>query len=173
MTHKDKLKEKYNDIIQDTEGNYIYTGETLKASPDPGKTRLLLAGWLLTLAALIIGSGCIDAAGADSAFYVIMPYIGEVAALFALTWNAVKIVAGGEKIRKYVLNTAKERIPGACRILTIFASLGLVLSALFLLRNGMEGQTAKSILYLVLKLLTAITAEYYNKLFRSIDWIIS
>lgn len=173
MARKDKLKEKYRDIIQDTEGNFIYTGKTFQAAGEPGKTRVRLIAWLIVLIAMVVGSGCIDAAGADSAFYVIMPYIGEVAALFALAWNIVKVAAGGQSIRKYVLNIAIERVPGACRILTIFASLGLILSALFILKHGMEGETAKSILYLVIKLITAGTAEYYRRLFGSIDWITS
>lgn len=171
MARKDRLKERYKDIIQDTAGNLIYTGESFRIAGDSSKVRAVLIIWLLVIAALVIGSGCIDAAGANSAFYVILPFIGEAAALFALAWNAVKVIYGRDSVRKYVLDAANERIPGACRILAVFAGLGMILSAVYLMKHGMEGETFKSVLYPVLKLAAAAAAEYYRRIYTSVEWI--
>ena len=171
MARKDKQKERFKDIIQDPEGNFVYTGETFRPAGDISKTCMMFIAGLLILGAVIIGSGCIDAAGANKAFYVILPFIGEAAALFALCWNMVKVIAGGDSVRKYVLDHAKERVPGACRMLSVFAGLGLILSSVYIMRNGTDGDTVKSILYLVLKLTAAAGAECYRRIFTATDWI--
>ena len=157
------------DIQLDAQGNPVYTGAVFRIAGDEGKTRLYLGLGLAALAAVVIGSGCIDAAGATNSFYVILPFIGEVCALFALCWQAVKIIAGREGVRQYVYDTAKGVIPGACRVLTVFALFGLVASGCYLWSHGF-GQTVKSVAYLVLKILAAAGAERYGRAYKGLEW---
>ncbi len=171
MTRRDRRKERIKDITRDAEGNLVYTGETFRIEENGERVRTGLIVWLVILGALVIGSGCIDAAGANSSVLVIMPFIGEVAALFAFAWNAVKVIYGRDAVRKYILDTAKERIPGALRILTIFAGFGMVMSAVYLIRHGTGGEPFKSLLYPAIKVLTAISSEYYKKMFEGINWV--
>ena len=170
-SRRDRVKARLRDIESDERGNMVYTGESLRAEDESGRIRFMIV--LIVLAACVIGSGCIDAAGAAGSFYVIFPFIGEVSALFALCWNSVKVLAGGSKVRRYVLDNASGKIPGACRILTVFAAAGLLLSGLYLAQNGMGGEPAKSIMYLVLKLGAAVLAEVCRRIYISINWILA
>ena len=165
MRRKDRLR----DIVQTEDGDLIYTGQMLRIAGDGKKARLFLTLGLLGLAAAVIGSGCIDAAGATNSFYVILPFLGEVSALFALCWQAVRIIAGRDGVRKYVHETASRVIPGACRVLTVFALFGLAASVYYLFCNGL-GQSAKSVAYLVLKILAAAGADRYGRAYRGLDW---
>ena len=164
-----RLKNKLKDIVETEDGSLVYTGQMKKIAGDGGRIRLFLALGLIALAAVVIGSGCIDAAGATNSFYVILPFIGEVCAMFVLCWQTVKLIAGREGVRQYVYDSAVKAIPGACRILTVFALFGLAASGYYLFRNGL-GQSAKSIAYLVLKVLSAAGAERYGRAFRGLDW---
>lgn len=171
---KEKREARLRDIMQDAQGNVIYTGDLWRISEDggaggPGRRVMLIAG-LVLLAVMVIGSGCIDAKNATGAFYVVLPFVGEVSALFGLAWNAVKILFGKDGARTYDLQHASERIPAACRILMIFALAGLALSVLYLALNGAGGDAADGIAYLMLKLASAATAEWYRRLFRMTAW---
>ena len=172
---KERREEKLREITRDPSGKLVYTGDVWRISDSAGpgsalRQRMLLIAGLGALALIVLGSGCIDAKNAMGAFYVVLPYIGEVSALFGLAWNAVKIIRTGDGIRTYTLEHAKPRIPGACRILTIFAASGLVLSSLYLALNGIGDSPADSLAYLLLKFASAVIAEWYRRCFMSVEW---
>lgn len=168
---KERREARLRDIMQDTAGNVIYTGDLWRISGSEGRRqKTMLAAGLIVLALTVIGSGCIDADNAMGAFYVVLPFIGEVSALFGLIWNAVKLLYPSEGVRTYVLDHARPRIPGACRILTVFAAAGLVLSAVYMIRNGAGENTADGIAYLMLKFATAVLSEWYRRSFTSVHW---
>ena len=170
-SRRDREKARLRDIRQDEHGNMVYTGELVRADNEGSRIRLMTV--LAVLAAAVIGSGCIDAAGAAGSFYVIFPYIGEVSALFVLLWNSVKVLSGGTRVRRYVIDTAAGRIQGACRILTVFALAGLLMSGLYLARNGAGGEAVKSAMYLVLKLAAAAMSELCRRIYSGISWTVS
>ena len=172
-SRRERQKEKFRDISQDERGNAVYTGAMHRHAGDEAMRRRTKAGLsicLLAIAASVIGSGCIDSKGAMGSFYVILPYIGEVSAMFALMWSSAKLL-GPKEIRTFVLENSGDKINGECRILTFFALAGLMFSAVFVARNGMGGETVANILYLVLKLASAVLAEFYRKTFSSAEWI--
>ena len=171
---KERREEKLRDITQDSTGRVIYTGDLwrIAESGGPGsalRQRMMLIAGMGVLALIVLGSGCIDTKNAMGAFYVVLPYIGEVSALFGLAWNAVKLIRTGE-VRTYVLDHAKPRTAGACRILTAFAAAGFAMSVLYIVLNGMGEKPADSLAYLLLKLAAAVIAEWYRRLFISIEW---
>ena len=100
MAYEDRKKKreaKFRDIIQDTEGNIVYTGDLWRIadSEEAGsgrRQRITLIAVIVVIALAVIGSGFIDSKNAIGSFYVVLPYIGEVSALFGLVWNAVKVL---------------------------------------------------------------------------------
>ena len=172
---KERREERLRDITQDSSGKMTYTGDLWRIADAGGpgsalRQRMLLISGLAALTLIVLGSGCIDAKNAMGAFYVVLPYIGEVSALFGLLWNAVRLIWTGEGIRTYVLERAKPRIPAACRILTIFAAAGFILSAVYLILNGMGDRPLDSIAYLLLKFAAAVLSDWYRRLFISTEW---
>ena len=165
-----RRNEMLRDIQLEDGKKAVYTGEIFRMAGDYRSLRLRLAAGLAALIAVVIASGCIDAAGTTNTFYVILPYIGEVSALFALCWNVIKIISGSDGVRKYVYDSASRSIPGACRVLTVFALFGLLASGVYLIANGFGGKSVKSIIYLVLKILAAFASEFYCRYYRGIKW---
>ena len=169
MGRMSRRERRLQDIHINEAGEAVYTGRMLRISGNGGRTRLYLALGLAGLAAVVIGSGCIDAPGTTNTFYVILPFLGEVCALFALAWQAVKVIAGREGVRAYVHEAADKTVPGACRVLSVFALFGLAAALCYLLRSG-AGMSAKAVAYLVLKILAAAGAERYGRFWRGLRW---
>ena len=172
---KERREERLRDITQDSSGKMVYTGDLWRIADADGpgsalRQRMLLIAGLAALTLIVLGSGCIDAKNAMGAFYVVLPFIGEVSALFGLVWSAVKLIWTGEGVKTYVLEHARSRIPAACRILTIFAAAGFVLSAVYLILHGIGETPLDSIAYLLLKFAAAVLAEWYRRLFISTVW---
>ena len=174
-TRKEKREARFKDIIQDAQGNVVYTGDLWRIADNEqagsgSRQRWVLIGVLAALGLTVIGSGCIDARNAMGSFYVVLPYIGEVSALFGLAWNAVKVLAPSEGVRTFTLEHVRGRIPGACRILTVFALAGLLFSAIYMVRYGAGDKTADGIAYLMLKLAAAAMAEWYGRRYKATVW---
>lgn len=169
MSRASRRNEKLADIVQDASGNPVYVGALFRLAGDDRGQKLRFGAILAALAACVIGSGCIDAAGANNAFYVILPLIGEVSALFVLCWNAVKVLSA-DKLRKYTHASVEKAVPGACRVLTVFALFGLIASVSHLLRFGLGVQPVKSVAYPVLKILAAALAERCGRFYRAMEW---
>ena len=171
---KEKREARFRDIMQDAEGKVVYTGDLWKiADSESGsgaKQRGILTAVLAVIALAVIGSGCIDAKNAMGSFYVVLPYIGEVSALFGLAWNAVKVLVPSEGVRTYTLEHVSPRISGACRILTVFALAGLLFSAVYFFRHGAGEKTMDGIAYLMLKAAAAALAEWFSRMFSSVSW---
>lgn len=173
MAKSPKRKDYLKDYKQGASGKYEYGGVTYTFSGSPEErrkayTKLVILMALLT--ASVIGSGLIDAAGMVNTFYVIVPFIGEVCALFALWWYLSKLLLEGEKIRGYILESVNAKVEPAAIILMIFAVVGLVMSMIFQISNGFEGKMLKCFLYLFTKALNAILAFLMKKYYNSLEW---
>lgn len=178
MAYEDRKKKreaKFRDIIQDTEGNIVYTGDLWRIadSEEAGsgrRQRITLIAVIVVIALAVIGSGFIDSKNAIGSFYVVLPYIGEVSALFGLAWNAVKVLLPSGGVRTSVLEHARPMIPGACRILTVFALAGLLFSGIYMMRHGAGDKMLDSIAYLMLKVAAAALAEWFCRRFNLTEW---
>ena len=86
-----------NDVERNEDGTLVYTGGHYRIAGDAverKRTLISFTAGTVMLAVLIILSGCIDADNATKSFTVIIPLIGEVCCLFAICWQAVKVIAG-------------------------------------------------------------------------------
>lgn len=171
---KERREARLKDITRDVAGNITYTGDLYRIAgsddSSAGRQKLMLVGGLIPLILTVVGSGCIDAKNAIGAFYVVLPYIGEVSALFGLAWNAAKLLYPKEGVRTYTFEHCRVRVPAACRILTVFALAGLLFSVIYMFRFGTGGKTADGMAYLMMKLASAALAEWYARRFKATDW---
>ena len=173
MAKSPKRKDYLKDYKQGASGKYEYSGLSYAfdgTGEERKKAYLTLVGITVLMSASVIGSGLIDAAGMVNTYYVIVPFIGEVCALFALWWNLSKLLLEGEKIRGYIFETVNNKIHPATLIMVFFAVLGLVMSVVFMAFNGFEGKMLKCILYLFLKALNAVLAFFVNKYYNKLKW---
>ncbi len=173
MAKSPKRKEYLKDYKQGADGSFRYSGKTYTfAGTD--KERIAASRNLILLAVLLLASiavsGLNDAPCAIRAFYVIIPFIGEVCAFFALAWNLSKLIMEGREIRGYIFETADNRIPPAALITMFFAIFGLLAAGIYLITHGFDGQVLKSVLYLIMKGLNAVLAFCFKKYYNTLEW---
>ena len=175
MAKSPKRKEYLKDSKQGEDGKYTYGGKTYKFQGTE-QERLKAYRNLILLAVLVLVSvavsGLNDAPCAIKSYTVIVPFIGEVCALFALCWNLSKLLMEGREIRGYIFEIANNRIPPAALILMAFAGLGILTAALYLAFHGFEGQITKSILHLAMKACNALLAFCFKKYYNTLQWTV-
>ena len=158
-----------NEYQKDASGTYVYTGAYYGIADDAARkhTYARLIGCLSLLTAGVVGSGCFNAAGAGSSFYVILPYIAEVACLFFLLWNCVRLLLAGRRVKAYIYQSVSKYIPPASLLLTFFAAAGCACAVVFVILNGFAGGIALCICYFALKLCNAALAVLIRRIWAS------
>ena len=161
---KNPLKKEYLNLYKESAGGgYEFTGTYYRFEGEHFQKRfVLLSAVLAAIGALMVASGCLNAGGMRNSFYVIIPYIGEISACFALAWNAFKLLTKGERVKDYVYKTAYPRLPRIALAVAIFAGISFVCSLVFILLHGAEGGIVGCVLYLVLKVLIALAAILFR-----------
>ena len=171
---KNPLKKEYLNQYQAREdGGYTFTGAYYCFHGGSFKKRFVLLSVLLcAIGALIIASGCLNSAGMRNSFYVIIPYIGEVSAFFALVWNSVKLFTKGERVKEYIYKSAYPRIPRAALATAMLAGVSVLCSVIFIILNGPEGGVAKCVLYNVFKLLIISICIVFDKVIKNTEYVL-
>ena len=169
-----KRREYLNEYHLDDSGKkYVYGGAyyALTATEKEAKT-VYAKAWALSAVLLgaVVGSGCINAAGMSNTFYVIMPYMAEVALLFSLLWNTVRLLLQGAKVKAYIYQATVPKLPSLSMALAIAAIISFVASLVFIILNGFEQQAVKCILYLFFKLFICVSAVTAARFYRAWQW---
>ena len=174
-----KRKERLKYIKQTDDGSFAYHGSHYRivqsgSGEDQADTQKALTGLVaaaLAAGVFVIASGFIDAAGANRAFYVILPFLGEVICMFVIWWELVKLVYGKGKLREPEYKSLKSRLTGAPKLLAAFSLVGLAASAVYISRYGLGDSAVKTIAYPVLKALAGGAALMLAKTFAASEWI--
>ncbi|MBQ9228932.1 MAG: hypothetical protein IJ168_08905 [Eubacterium sp.] len=163
-----------NDFRKDESGKYEYTGSLYGfAGSEEARKRAYTKLWVLLAAAAAasVSSGCVSGAGLTNTFYVILPYIGEICALFALTWYHCKLLTKGDEVRGYIYQKTQPRMAPAAMILAFFAIAGLLTSVIFSVMTAFKDGVWQAAVYWVLKATAASLALCYRSLFAKLEWI--
>ena len=158
-----------NDYQKAADGGYVYTGRVYTLA-DGKRYRTALTALSFGAAAVAVGSGCVNAAGLSNTFYVILPYIGEIAACFALCWNTVRLLAAGTQVKAHVRDALEKYLPPAALALIVFAAAGLIASPVFLILHGTEGKPLQCALYLAAKAADLALGVLARRHIRRMRW---
>lgn len=163
-----------NDFKKDEAGQYTYQGSCYCFAGDENERRRAygkLWALLVVIAAASVGSGCVSGAGILNTFYVILPYLGEICALFALTWYQFKLLTKGAEVRAYIYEKTQPRMAPAAVIIAFFAIVGFITSLVFSVMSGFRDGVAAAVIYLALKAVTAVAALCYRNAFQKLEWL--
>lgn len=162
-----------NDFKLNAAGKYEYFGNHYKwDDPDRSRRSMLILAWSVVAAcsAVTVASGCNTAAGMSNTFYVILPYVAEVASLFSVVWGACRLTFGGEPLREYIYRDTVPKLPTRSLLVAISALIGLVGSVVFILLNGFEGQVLLSVIHLLSKLAVAALAMWMRRIWKCFNY---
>ena len=153
-----------NSFLLEEDGSYGYHGATYTYDGPQSRKRFLMELWLFAIlgAGATILAGCIPAPGMDNCFYVLLPYLGEVASVGSLIWGLARLTAGGDPLRAYVFEMTVEKIPARAVSAMIFAGIGAVGCIIFLAFQEFQGPNWGKVLFFAFKMLV-ITAVFMIK----------
>lgn len=160
-----------NDYKKTADGTYVYTGAVYTLAGDSKRYRTVLSALCFGAAAVVVGSGCINAAGLSNTFYVILPYIGEVTGAFALCYNTVRLLAAGKQVKAYVRTALEKYLPPSVWILIVSAAVSLIASPVFMILNGTEGKPFLCGLYLFLKAVNVVLGLFARRHIKTLSWM--
>lgn len=146
-----------NDFRLNGKGEYIYSGALYGYRGEKPLKRLKGEILLLSLlpAACAVVSGCIPAPGMINCFYVIIPWVLEIAAAFSLVWAAVKFAGAKLPLRGYIYESTLAAFKPRCIFNCTACILELISFCVFVIINGTGGKTAAALGFLLLKAISA------------------
>lgn len=154
----DKKKKKgrrsyLSDFTQDVSGTYIYGGDHYSyVGNDLGRRLVLLWLCLIGAAAVTVIGGCIPSDAMKNSFYVIIPYILEVAALGFCAWYLFRLSHEEKPLRAYVYTATVPRLPRLSVFGMISAAAGAVGYTVFIILTAENGISAWTVTGLLLKI---------------------
>lgn len=146
-----------NDFKLNEHGKYIYSGALYGYRGEKPLKKLkaeMLALSFLPAACAVL-SGCIPAPGMTNCFYVIIPWVLEIAATFSLIWAAVKFMLAKLPLRGYIYESTLAAFKPRCIFNCASCILELIAFCVFVILNGTGGKTAVSLGFLLLKAISA------------------
>ncbi|MBQ7688476.1 MAG: hypothetical protein IJT27_04585 [Clostridia bacterium] len=152
------------------DGGYVYTGERYAPAGDGKRSIFSLCVMTAVLLAAVLIGGCVNVTGMRNTFYVILPYIGEAAALFALCWQLVRLVSGGKNVKAYVLNAVKRHLPTASLLVSVFAAAVMLAHTVFLFLDGLNDPVISCVLFYGMHAASLALGLFIRKLFLSLEW---
>ena len=120
-------------------GEYVYAGDHYAYSgTDAERKRALTGLWscLGAAAALMVLGGCIPVPGLARTWYILIPYVLSVMAVFMGLWSLGELTAGKDPLREYVYERSVKRLRRRSLEVSALAALSLIGELVFAVRTG-------------------------------------
>ena len=161
------------DFQKTATGEYVYTGK-LHYYETQGLERrqALLRLWLLTgaIAAAVVVSGCVPAAGMSNTFYVLLPYAGALLSAASVVWLMCRLAAGGDPLRHYVYTATVAQMRVRGRLVLIFSALTLVGEVVHLILDGVGTLLPGTLVFLACQLICLAAALAWESFVKKLNW---
>ncbi|MCR5808565.1 MAG: hypothetical protein K6G56_03285 [Clostridiales bacterium] len=177
---RSKRRSYLNDFHQDVTGEFRYTGKHhLYAGEYSGKkVRLLTALLTAALVLAAAGVGFIPAPSMteQGVFYVLLPYIGELIAVFVTAWASLMLLrpvgSDGEKLRlrAYTFERSIGRLPHRTVIAAVLAGACVIANVVFICIRGFEGKPVMSIAVILLHIAAGAFAILLKRFAASLEF---
>ena len=153
-------------------GGYVYTGATFRALTE--QTGVRRACVLSVVCAAVtclcaLGAGIVRFDGLMNTFYVILPYLALVIVCCVLGWNGVRLLAGGRRVREYVLVPCRRRVSRCFAAAAVACAVQAAASLVFCFLSSF-GDALQTALYFSLLALCAAASLAGSALFRKVEW---
>lgn len=97
-------------------------------------------------------AGCFSAPGTGRCFYILLPYAAALIACVLAAWAAVRLAAGGVRLRQYVYDGTVKKLPRRTLAAAVLAGAAALGETVYLLLHGPEGLALGAAAYLLCQL---------------------
>ncbi len=172
MSKKKGYRSYLNDFKLNSEGKYAYEGALYGYYGEKNikklKWEILLLSFLPALCAVL--SGCIPSPGMDNCFYVIIPWVLEIASSFSLVWASVKFMSAKVPLRGYIYNATLGAFSKRSIFNFITCASETVATVVFVCINGFDGKILFAVIFFALKILSGILGNFLANFAKKADF---
>lgn len=169
---KNPLKREYlNDFAKNAQGEYIYNGDSYRIESKRTKCCFILA--CLTFFAVVpaASAGFTTWGGMRDTFYVIIPFILEIACCFGIVWNVARLMTKADNVKEYLLSSVSKFIPAFTFAFSACLIVSSICIAVFTINAVDNENTFASVMLIVLKFVSLGFATALRRFFNSINFI--
>ena len=150
-------------------GEYVYSGAVYTYDGENRK-RALTGLWacLGVAAALTILGGCVPVPGLTHVWYILIPYVLSVIAVFMALWSLGEIAAGGDPLREYVYEKSVKRLKRRTVETSICSALAFVGELVYCVQTGSLVLAAG--LFLGWELVSALASSVSFLVLKTMQW---
>jgi hypothetical protein len=170
-------------IHQNASGDYVYTGGYYVLNGVSYKsflTRVFL--FCLPAAACVLAAGIVPnpamswlgaSAPTFNAFYILIPYIFELAFTGSVVWAGLRLLSNEKPLREYVYKATVPRFSLRCVLAAAAAGLVIVGETVFLILHGPKGQILSAVLAYVLHAAVIALMLLLRRYIKGTNWFFS
>jgi len=153
-------------FTRNEDGSYTYKGVCYRRHQS--YTPVIL--WSVITFAATVASGILPYAPMMNTFYVILPFMGEVAAAGFLLWGVLRVVYHGDVLREYVYAKTAARVNPLSITTAVFALAGAIADLVYLILHGFDADTLQTVLFFSCKILAAFAVLMTRRKALEVCW---
>jgi len=158
-------------FVKNAAGEYIYSGKLYSLNGEGYGAFIAKLSVLsfLSLASCVV-SGSITAPGMTNSFYVIIPFILEIAAEVSVCWAACRFIVNKKPLREYIYDSVIKTVPLRALLAAVCALAGIISETVFVILNGAGENVLWCVLYYILKIAVAVFMFLLRRYVKKTVW---
>ena len=175
MANRDRFKKRayLSHFTRTASGGYAYTGGYYALNGDEKAYGLRLGVCAGISAVCAVMGGVLRLPGMLNCFYVIVPYILEVAFVGSVVWGAVRYYSNAKPLREYIYTATAGAFHWRALLAAIFAGAGMIAETVFLILSGEKGQALAAAGFYLLKAAVAGSMLLLRFFAKKAEWTLS
>ena len=176
MANRERFKKRayLSYFSRSASGEYAYTGGLYSLKNGEYKhygTRVAVFTAIAAVGAVL--GGVLDLPGMKNCFYVIIPYILEVAFVGSVVWGAVKYYANAKPLREYIYTATAGAFHWRALLAAIFAGAGMIAETVFLILSGEKNTALAAAGHYLLKAVVIVSMLLLRTHAKKAEWTLT
>lgn len=153
-------------FTQNDDGSYTYKGICYRRH-EPYTPVIL---WTSIAFAATAASGIFPYAPMMNTFYVILPFLGEIACGGLLLWAVLRVAYHGQVLREYVYEKTAARVNPLSVLTAVFTLAGCVANLVYLILHGFDADALQTIAFFSCRIISAFSVLLARQKAAGIRW---
>ena len=175
MAKRDRFKKRayLSHFTRTASGEYAYTGGYYALNGDYKAYGTRVAVFTAVTAVCTLLAGVLELPGMLNSFYVIIPYILEVAFAGSTVWGAVRYFMNAKPLREYIYSATSGAFHWRTLLTAIFAGAGMIGETVFLILSGEKNTALAAAGFYLLKAAVIVCMLLMRSCAKKAEWTLT
>ena len=162
-----------NDFKLDEQGKYVYRGKMMGYEAEKisyGAYLRMITISVIGMLLFTVGAECLPAVSLSRFGLTVIPWLGQMAAVFVTAYGAFKILTGRNPMRSYVYRSSVEKMDGRLAVSMMFSFFTAFEETIYILVKGCAGEVLYTVLRPVCSLICGCIALFLRSRLKECAW---